>query len=461
MQNQDTDLTVLEQRLRTSLAASSAARLTDTPDFPLAFGVELPDGLRSSRGNVGIRFSDFAIEGITAVCVDPQRSSIEGNRASLSLAWDELRVVGRYTLTAMPVPVITMDTAGSLLDYDDNDVRPAGAPAVTPLDPAQQSAMLDQARQQRTRLMDTPNGAQLLNHYNEHNETFNTVFATSQAARAAWAAHGATKDMAIHTHAALDPNDHQTTIVNPHETDATFGTQKVSYNQNAFVQQLQITVNTIAADPNFNPFDPNAKPDPNSKFTKAAIAALTFKSAVGQTGNSKSNTHPMTGEQVHGSVKTGSPPPHATLDELNNVIQQGVQPGGGAAAVAIERNWRVLDEDDRRLVRRHLYATSKERAERAEASPDTLWSGACGARIAGASAQIELEFGADARVLSSTIELPAFEFELDDSAWSGAAAEIARERLGAVSFIRSLLRERIETGLGEQIASAARAAGLR
>jgi len=456
MQNQFTALNVLENRLLATLAASGELRLPDLPDFPLAFNVALPPGLRSPNGHIGIRFSDLVVNGVGSARVDAARSSVDGDRMVAWLEWDELCVEGRYGLVAKPAPVIKMDTGGSLLDYDDNDIRPAGATNVTPLDPAQQAAMLDQARQQRTRLMDHPNGVELMNHYNEHNEVFNTVFATSAAARAAWAADGATKDMAVHTHTAVGSSAHAASVVNPLANQATFGAQKVPYNNNAFVQQLQITVNTIAADPNFDPFDPNATPDPNSKFTKASLAALTFGSAVGQTGNTKSAIKPLTADQVHASVQTGARPKGATLDELNNFLQQGTQPGGAAAAVAAARNWRVLDEQDRRLVRHHLYATAKERAETAIVKAETLWSGACGARISRASACLTFELGERPRLVSATVELPAFEFELDDSAWSGQAADMARERLAAVSFIRSLLRERIETGLTHRIVDSAR-----
>jgi hypothetical protein len=457
MNKQFVALDVLEQRLRVALAADAKLRLPDTPDFPLAFNVALPSVLPSRNGHIGIRFSDVAISGVEEVRIDAARSTVEGDRAVAWLQWTELRVDGHQSLVAKPAPVIRMDTGGSLLDYDDNDIRPAGAASVTPLDPAQQAAMLDQAREQRTRLMDHPNGVQLMSQYNEHNEVFNTVFVTSTAARTAWAAEGATKEMALHTHVAIDPNVPAVNIVNPPKDQASFGAQKISYNSNAFLQQLQIVVNTVSADPNFNPFDPDATPDPDSKYTKASLAALTFGSAVGQTGNSKAATTPLSPDQVHSSVQGGKPPPPASIDELNNVLQQGTQPGGAAAAVATARNWRVLDEQDRRLVRHQLYATAKERAERAIVQADTLWSGACGATISGAAARLEFELGDRTRLVSATVELPAFEFELDDSAWTGDAADIARERLAAVSFIRSLLRERIQTGLTEKIASAARA----
>jgi len=459
MPNNFKDPGSIELPLREYFVAGEPLRLADTPDFPLAFNVTLPVGFTSSNGNVGIRFEDFSVSGVESFHVNAGRSVFTADRVSLSLGWNALRVSGRYSVTAKASPLITMDTGGSMLDYEDDEIRPAGSPSVPPLDPKQKDAMLDQARAQRTRLMDSPNGQVLLSKYNEHNEVYNTVFVTSPAARTAWAAEGATKDMAEHTHSALDS---KTTAVNPHSADATFGPKKVSYNENAFNQQLQIVVNTIATDPNFNPFDPDAKPDPNSKFTKASLAALTFGTGVSQTGNTKGVTKPLTGDGVYQNVDTQNKPAEATVEQLVNVLKQGAQPGGAAASVAEARNWRVLDEDDRRLVRRQLHAIASERAERDAVRVETLWSGACDAEFSGATAQIEFAVDDNGlRYSAATIALPAFEFELDDSTWNGEAADIVRERLGEVAFIRSLLRERIESGLADRIAEAARAIASR
>jgi len=453
------DFDSIETSLRRQFAPGETIHLAGTPDFPLAFNVDLPLPAGPANGNAGIRFEGMQISGVENFHVDGSRSGSSSGSTSVCIAWDKLSVSGAYVVTGKASPRITMDTGGSMLDYGDEDILPGGATGVTPIDDGTKAAMLDRARAQRTRLMDDPNGQALMSRYNEHNEVYNTVFVTSPAARTAWAAEGATKDMALHTHDALGTSA-APTPVNPPPDVATFGPQKKSYNGNAFDQQLQVIVNTVAADPGFNPFDPSAVPDPDSKFTKASLAAMTFGAAVGQTGNTKDTVTPLTGDQVYASVNTAEKPAEATVNELANLLQQGTQPGGAAAAIAQANNWRVLDEDDRRQVRRHLFAHMKERAERETVKIETVWTGACDAEFSGASA--EVGFGVEDGRLSCTsvtVTLPAFEFELDDSAWDGPAAAIVRERLAEVGFIRSLLRERIETALRDRIQAAARMLG--
>lgn len=143
------------------------------------------------------------------------------------------------------------------------------------------------------------------------------------------------------------------------------------------------------------------------------------------------------------------------MDELSNLLQQGTQPGGAAAAVAVSRNWRVLDEDDRRLVRRQLFAMARERAEQASASVETLWTGACEAAFGNAAARMEFAAeGGCLRFASATATLPAFELDLDDSRWDGELAGLVRERLVEIAFLRSLICERIENGLADRLRAA-------
>lgn len=450
------DFASVRDRLSREFTTGEVIRLPDTPNFPLALRVQLPPGYAASHGNIGIQFEDFTVHGVEDFEIEDAGTQPDGERAAMSLSWKRLAVTGRYCVTATASPLITLDTGGSMMDLEDEDaVGAAGAPSEAPLDPRQKEAMLNRAREQRTRLMDDPNGQQLLAQYNQHNEVYNTVFVTSSAARTAWAARGATKEMAEHTHGALDPAAIKAVPVNPPPEQATFGETNVTYNNNAFNQQLQIAVNTVACDPNFDPFDPNAKPDPNSKYTQASLAALTFGNGVTQTGNTKDSINPMTGNEVYQSVHTGQKPAEASVDELSNLLQQGTQPGGAAAAVAVSRNWRVLDEDDRRLVRRQLFAMARERAEQASASVETLWTGACEAAFGNAAARMEFAAeGGCLRFASATATLPAFELDLDDSRWDGELAGLVRERLVEIAFLRSLICERIENGLADRLRAA-------
>jgi hypothetical protein len=437
----------LESQIRAALAASPAQLLLGAiDDVPLAFHVPLP-GQAFGNGHLSIRFDQLALTGLGDVRL---ASAARAGGATITVRWPRAELVGAYAVTALPAPRLDLDTGGTMLD-DDDDIEPGGGGGAqeAPLDPATRDAMLDNARAQRTRLMDDPNGQALMSHYDEHNEIYNTVFVTSAAARGAWAANGATKAMALDTHAAVDANG---TVNDPTRT---YGTQGVTYNENAFNQQLQIVVNTIATDPNFDPFDPNAKLDPDSPYTKASLAALTFGNAVGQTGNSKATVTPLARDAVYGAVQTGTTPTPATVDELQNIINQGAQPGGGAAALAAARGWRVLDEDDRAKVRRYLRVAAQERAERLTRPRLVLWAGACGAELLDVEAELEVE-AADGpgglRLTACALRLPAFGFAIDDAAWDGDAATVARQRLARLYFVRSLIADHVQGALARHLA---------
>lgn len=436
----------LESQIRAALAASPADLVLGAiDDVPLAFHVPLPDQ-PFGNGHVSIRFDQLALGGLDHAEV---ACAARDGGAVATVRWPRATLTGAYAVTALPAPRIDLDTGGTMLDGDD-DIEPGGGGGgqEAPLDPATRDAMLDNARAQRTRLMDDPNGQTLMSHYDEHNEIYNTVFVASAAARGAWAANGATKEMALDTHAAVGANG---TVNDPTRT---YGTQKVTYNENAFNQQLQIVVNTVAADPNFDPFNPDAKLDPDSPYTKASLAALTFGNAVGQTGNSKTATTPLQRDGVYGAVQAGTAPTPATVDELQNIINQGAQPGGGAAALAAARGWRILDEDDRAKVRRYLRVAAEERAERLTRPRLVLWTGACGAELLDVEAELELAVEAGGlRLTACAIRLPAFGFAIDDAAWDGEAAAIARQRLARLYFVRSLLADHVQAALGRHLAA--------
>ena len=319
--------------------------------------------------------------------------------------------------------------------------------------------MIGQAREERESLLKGANGQKLIGRYQEHNEIYNKVFlsdTTGQQARRIWRENGATKEMSLDTHKVLSTSERATTPINPRKESRAYGEKGVSYNENAFRQQLMMVTNSLLADPNANLMAP---PDPNSQYTKASLAAMTFSGAVGETGNSKSEVTELTGDQVHESVESAQEPAQATAEELANMLAQGMRDGGQAADVATSNNWRILDEDDRLFVRQLVYTAQKNRAFSESNQSKELWTGGCYAKFAGATATIELA-RADAHwtVKSIDVVLPAFEFDLDDSQWDGEAAQIVRERLAEMSFVRSLLHERIRTGLIEALEDAAKTA---
>lgn len=438
--------TQLESTLRSIISDKhQKLSLKDTPAFPLAFNVEMPQDFKFDNGHLDMAFNDMRVQGQQALTLNSEQCHVSDTRMTVELTFPCIEMLGHYQINSQQAPHIKMDTAGSMLDFEDNDYQPAGAAAgdQTPLTPEQKTAMLDQARTQEQHLRETPNGQQLLDTFNEHNETYNTVFVTSSAARTAWAANGVTKAAALDTHTALGDSK---TVIN--QKDKQYA-PNVTYNSNAFNQQLQIVVNTVAADPDFNPFDPKAKLDPNSKYVKASLAAMTFGYSVNDTGNDKSKVTEMNKDSVYSNVKSGKPPKDATVDELKNIIDQGVGEGG-ADEMARRKKWRILDEEDRGKVRRFLFEAMKERLLKMNNKPILLWQGDISSQFSQASARLELDISRDGQrieVLNSQVRLPAFSIELDDQQWQGKAGDIVRERISQIFFIRRLLHDKIETGL--------------
>lgn len=422
-----------------------------TPELPLVFNTAMPEGHAFDHGNIGIRFSAMSLEGGQQVVLQGITRSPQPKGFELQLQLPELRLSGQYSVDAIHVPQITLDHGGNLMALDDAaDYQPAGATAgvVDPLSPEQTQAMLDQASAQKVNLRSTPNGQALLETFNEHNETFNTVFVTSQAARTAWAAEGVTKAMAVDTHQSLN-ND---TVVNPKQK---FYAPNVTYNSNAFNQQLQMVVNTVAADPDFNPFDPSAQLDPGSPYVKASLAAMTFGYSVNTTGNDKSTITELKPASVYHEVKTQAPAQQATVAELKNIIDQGAG-AGGAVETAQKNQWRILDEEDRGKVRRFLFNAIQERLEKMQLKPVPLWQGGCSATIRGVNAQVQLTINAYGQCQVSTcrFDIPAFALEIDDSAWQGKVGQKTRERLNQIFFIKRLLHDKLQQGLKQWLEQA-------
>jgi hypothetical protein len=402
----------------------------------------MPDGFAFKRGDVGMAFHQLAL----TARGEAQTTKIDD---AIYVAFSKLTLNGVYRLAAKQSIEIDMDVGGTLLDTPGGhlsggaDEGDAGT-----LDPKQTQAMLDQAREQRTKLRETPNGQAMIDTFNEHNETFNSVFVTSRTLRKLWRAGGATQGMAVDTSDAVKKDS----VVNKSDKTYNNGSGEVTYNGNAFTQQLNVTVASVMMEG--NPFDPNFKPDPNNKYTKAALAALTFGNAVDATGNSKDKVNELTSSQVYSHVDTGQKPPEATGEQLNNAIAQGMSKGGGAAAAeACERNWRVLDEQDRAHVRRLIYDIALEKAERETRNPELLSSGAFSSVIEGATARIEGDAGQGGK---AHVTLPAFTVDLDDSRWDGPTAEVLRARLQDMYFVRRMLQEAIKSGLRDLLEQAAR-----
>lgn len=439
-----TALQSLQQHIRHALALSDhALGLSATPEYPLMFGVPLPAGHAFDRGNVSIRFSAMSSQGLRQIELAAVRAADGPGCYQLDLCVPQLALRGQYSIDAIHAPEIKLDHGGSMMERTQADYQPGGSTGATivPLPPEQQAAMLEQARDQKQQLRNTPNGQALLATFNEHNETFNTVFVTSDAARTAWAAGGVTQAMAVDTHQAIGSD----TVVNSSTKQYA---PNVTYNSNAFAQQLQIVVNTIAADPNFDPFDPQAQIDPDSPYTKASLAALTFNASVVQTGNDKANVTELRATDVYLEVQQQTPPPPATVDQLQNIIDQGAG-AGGALATAEKNQWPILDEADRAQVRRLLFQSVEERLQRMNLKPQPLWQGACDATVQQVLASVDIERLPQGgwAVRQCAVKLPAFALEIDDAAWTGDTARLLRARLNQVFFIKRMLHEKVQQGL--------------
>ncbi len=432
-------------------------RVDDTPAYPLARTVPMPEDHAYETGAISFRMADLALSGLARLDQERSDASTDGDRIKLKLVLDGIRLDGRYSLDVKPDPIIKVDTAGNLMDLPPevcdpraggSDTDPGGA-----LDP-QKEQWLDQAREQRTKLSQTDNGQKLLGLYGEHNETYDNVFRTNTALVPLWQNGGVTRDMASDTSTAVQANG----VVN--SSDKTYANGN-TYNGNAFVQQLTVASACVWTDPDF---DPATGPPPGSKFWDAAKAALSFGKGVNQnTGNSKDNVNEMTPTAVYGTVDSAPPTLPAVADtEMGQVIAMGVTPGG-ADEEPVDLGWIVVDEETRQRLHGLYEATMRQKAEDASIVGVPFFTGSCQASLDRIEATLELAVettpeGLRVRALSADVDLPAFELDLDDADWSGEIALIARNRLDRMYFIRSLLHQSIAARLRGALLAAAEGA---
>jgi hypothetical protein len=422
--------------------------LDDTPAYPLARTVPMPADVGYETGALSFRMTDLQLQGVDRLAgaeFEPAESRV---RVKLTLAQVTLR--GRYALEVKPDPIVDIDTAGNLMDLAPDALRPIAGGAdgdSGSLDPAKEE-WLDQARDQRTRLQSTPQGLKLMEVYGEHNETYDSVFRTNSKLGVLWRADGATGAMAGDTSDALK-ND---TVVNA--SDKLYPGNR-TYNGNAFVQQLNVASACVWTDPGF---DPKKGPPPDSKYWAAAKAALAFGKGVGATtNNSKKQVTPLRPTEIHATIESQDPnkslPPVAD-SEMGSIMAMGIKPGG--ADPASLPDWLVVDEEDQVRLRTLFEATMKQKAEDATITGQLLHEGAVSAEIDQVEAVLELNVEAGAiSARCAQIDLPAYAFEIDDSTWAGAVADMARARLDATYFIRSLLHDAIVERLRGSLQDAA------
>lgn len=419
----------------------------DSPVFPLARTVEMPPGHAYPTGAVGLQWTGLHLEGLADLAV---AAAADGPRWTLTLEGVTLR--GRYRLEAKPDPVLDLDTAGNLMELRREARGPAVAGGGGGAPDPEAEQWLATARQQREALGQTDNGLQLIALYNQHNEVYEEVFRTSPTLPSNWQAGGVTRAMAADTNAAVQAGG----TINPPDKDYGGG---VTYNSNAFVQQLNVAVETVLSDPNFNPYEPLTQQNLHGKYWAAAKAALSFGKGVSEsTGNTKSRVTAMAAAGVYQAVQSqssGLPP--VTDAEAKGVLGSAMAAGPGAGAPEAP-GWIVIDEDDRRRVRSIVALRAKARAEDGAVRGETLFSGALLAEIGRVEAEVALEVDAAsgrARAAGVRVTLPAFALEIDDTDWSGPVAEVARERLTGTFFLRGLLADGIRDRLAAVVGAAA------
>ncbi len=418
-----------------SFFAQKEESLKDSPAYPLARSVGMPEDWGYPTASLAFRFFDMRLGGFENVKVDGSSSHFSKNRIKFDLLLEKFYLKGHYAVEAKPDPIPVIDTAGNMSDIPANSLRPrAGGNDSLPdgIDP-QKEQWLDQAREQRDRLSSTENGQKLMGLYNEHNETYDEVFKTYPALASAWQAQGATKEMAADTSDAVQKDS----VLN--QTARTYS-GGVTYNGNAFAQQLNVAVACLFADPDF---DPRTGPPTDSKYVQASKAALSFGKGVGTaTNNTKDKTKEIKPSEVHSVVDTHKAElPAVSNTEIAKIIgSSDLSPGGKTEGS--ESDWFALDEEDRTRIRKLKNAILKQKAETSDLKGLALFVGEFESWIRGASVQIEIEYGDDSkewRKKSVRLSVPAFQFEIDDSSWTGEAGNIARERLENMYFIRSLL----------------------
>ncbi len=247
-------------------------------------------------GSVGIEFSGVTLWGIDTLAnqgleYTPDPNNPNSGTIVASMSAGPIQATGNYVVTASGLAMCALDTAGGLLSL------PGAAAGAAPQGSTPQGAtppldqMLDAARDQRTRLWQTPNGGNAMDKFYEHNEVYNQLYSITGSPLVVQWAVPATQQNATATYNATQQGGN----VN----DA----QGV-YNGNAFTQALNLHTTCIHAAKNAgNPPYTLDKAD----YQAAAEAVFAFEGTVNTTGNSATQTNPMTVDQVYQTVQNAPP----------------------------------------------------------------------------------------------------------------------------------------------------------
>ncbi|ROP34840.1 hypothetical protein [Saccharothrix texasensis] len=401
------------------------------PDLPLARTVRMPEHVGYPSGALTLRFAELTVE------PDGQPHAVpvsDGDRTIVALP--PLVVRARCAIDATPDEVATVDGGGDLSVLPDSATAPRSAD-----DQDKHPEWLDNARTQRMSLAQTENGRSLLNLYGLHEDVYADLFDESRSrfAKNVWSKGGGTTAMAADTHAALADETGDQVVNDPFKTYHDHQGNPGSYNYNAFVRQFAAATYTLALDPDYDPSQ--GLPD-QGKYYEASKATFDFADSVRTTtGNDRTTTSAMTRDDVFnkvqehtGDLAAATRPGHRSFDAVRNPFADDV--------------WEGWDDDERDLIREfHRMAVEDRLALRAAATPTTVFEGTGTARITGAAAVTDATGAV-------RVELPAFELVLDDATWSGAAADVARDRLNAAGFVADLVRDAVAERLRVAVVAA-------
>ncbi|GHF52933.1 hypothetical protein GCM10010218_37990 [Streptomyces mashuensis] len=451
--------------------------LADTPGYPLARTVAMPEHLPYGTGALSIRFGSLEVRAEGAPEEVSREPAGDGTRVTYRIP--ALLLSGRYVLEARPDELPTWDTAGNLAPLPESARTPTisrAARLASELEPLPEGTVkqwTDRAREHQDQLALTKNGELAVRAFRTHNEAFHDVFTKSSFGQK-WPGegreYGFTRKMAEHTYSRVDPqashgnqlpvNDLTWTSGAPYNTHSfkTFTTLQTVLGQMAFVSRQRGYAQEA------------------DKYEAASAAAEHFAEEVTKTGNTKEHTVPYTQKAVYSAIESYTPPRKkqdytAELARYRRYTPLlGTTPGGlplgeehGAALdhestepLPDEASYRVpMDREDYEIVRETTRDFYRHLAERAGAEADVLYEGACHARLAGVGVSIDLARAVGAgtqaadRLLrtgsrDAEVTLPALRLSVAGlEGWEDQAGRIARERLDGMVFVPELLRESV------------------
>lgn len=419
-------------------------QLKDTPFYPLVFHAEMPEESDFENGHLSFRFKDFRLSNLDKCKIKARTTAKDSAEVNINLTFNEAILQAIYEVNSKQIEKNDLDTGGNYRAINSRSSMAAGAKDqnVKPLSQKEIDDMVTQARAQKDNINATHHGQGLMTSYDAHKEAYNTAFVTLRMLRDTWSKGGVTTQMSRDTHQALNDG----TIVNSKTKKYANGQ---TYNQNALVRQAAIVGamyglatkekgNTALAD----------------KYDAAARAAIEFKKNVNSTGKDNSQPAHLTGEEVYDRLKDQTISKIEISDaEYKNMINQSLDDyskDGGADAEALKNGWKILRNEEREMLREYILLFQEEILAQKEIEPALLWSGNCSSPLSGTQANITSSYDEKSKewkVKDIDVQLPGFALEIDDAHWAGKTADIVRERLANIHFVKSLLKSKIQKSL--------------